>query len=152
IGSVKNKATNTLGVIICVGRCRPSTLRNTKQGCIFSPNCSEHSIEVELSCLLSEFACKVIGETDAPPVIADHRITLRQPFPEMPEIGPLPLHFEMREKAQHSNKHRTRADCGICNTHPIRGLAKSNVLLSICRVARQREDFRSNPLNVGRTY
>src|SRR5262249_31126020 len=105
IGSVKNKVTNTLGVIICVGCCRPSTLRNTKQGCIFSPNCSEHSIEVELSCLLSKFACKVIGETDAPPVIADHRITLRQPFPEMPEIRPLPLHFKMREKAQHSNKH-----------------------------------------------
>src|SRR5262249_34200135 len=114
IGSVKNKTTNSLGMINCVGCPNPSTRRDYKQGCILCPDCTEYGIEVELSSILSECACKAIREPDSTPVIANYGITLRQALPEMSEIRPFPLHFKVREKAQHANKHRTSSNCRIC--------------------------------------
>src|SRR5688572_27607701 len=83
----------------------PSAFRYTQQYRLLRIDVSQNCVKVELSTLFRKLALVLVREPDPSPIVTHDCIPLREPFPEMPEIGPFPFHLEVREMTEHANEH-----------------------------------------------
>src|SRR5688572_20350380 len=114
-----------IGLINCG---RPSAFGYPEQYGLFGASSIHDRVEVELAGLLGKITVPFLGQSYTAAVVPDHREQRAQLLPEMPEIGPLPLHLEVGEVAEYPDEQRAVSINRIRDLDPVSGCAKLNVL------------------------